>query len=239
MKKFLFLLLLLFIFICAGHFAPHKLMPPEINSEKPIQEILVASLDDCLFAMTQADPDVGTGTKATVGSCTTSSVTCSSTISGTLGIAAYATQVYRATPFTGDGSTICGVKIPLYVVDQAADYTLRVRVWTDSTGPAAAYSVESGDVEASTITETTESGAVANPTTFSWGTPFVITNAVTYYLVVYSPDGDQPNDEYIGWVRTNYCSPEGLYYDDDGSESSPSDWTSDLSSSGIFELLKQ
>jgi len=182
----------------------------------------------------------GGGVPVTGGSCTTeTAITCAAAANGGIGIAQYGTSIYWATPFTGNGDTICAVKLPLYKTG-SADHTVQAIVYTatggtpSTDGPSAAHSVASSTVEASTLTPTTYSEAEASPTTLTFSTPFVATNSAYFFLVVYSPDGDQSNTDYATWARTPSCSPESTWFSADGSS-----WTYSAAAAGIFVFMKQ
>lgn len=142
MKKFLFLLLPLFFVNCAGHFAQHKLTPPEISSEKPIQEILVASLGDgFLLAMTQSDPDVGTGATES-GSCTLSDLYNENTsdYGGSAGSAANDYQYVN----NAASRSFCKVAMELYRT--SSDVTVHLELWSDAAKSGTQYGSDSGQV---------------------------------------------------------------------------------------------
>jgi hypothetical protein len=151
-------------------------------------------------------------------SCDTAVDDCSGSASANIGIAIYPEHVYVATVITGDGSTICKVCAELYAVG-SPDYELIATFYTDSSGPSSPHGTVSSSVEANTISPTDTAGATSSPTCFEFPTPPTLTNTTPYYFVIYTPDGDQPNTDYIAWNRGD-CDHEDIY----NGYAGPADW---------------
>ena len=162
-------------------------------------------------------------------SCNTTSVECSDTANGSVGIGQYDGYQYLSSQFTADGSTLCGVYVELFKTGSPTD-NLEIKIYTDSggSGPSAQFGSTLKTIAASSITPTSQAGAGSSPTFVEFDSTTTPTASTEYHLVI-NRSGSNDNSNYISWNRGD-CTEEGMYRDANGADT----WTVESAFKGFM-----